>query len=77
MRLALLPLLGALVVTPALAQGYYPGERMAAREDWHRAHRAEEIARWRAANGDYAGANRAHYWAERHRDRARREAWGW
>jgi hypothetical protein len=42
-----------------------------AREEWHRARRAEDIARWRAANGDYEGANRAQFWADRHRERAR------
>jgi hypothetical protein len=41
-----------------------------AREEWHRARRAEDIARWRAANGDYEGANRAQFWADRHRERA-------
>lgn len=57
------------------------GAWSAAREEWHRAGRAEDIARWRAANGDYEGANRAQFWAERHRDRARRNAYvarrGW
>lgn len=51
-----------------------PDAWSAAREEWHRAHRAEDIARWRAANGDYEGANRAQFWAERHRERARRDA---
>jgi hypothetical protein len=48
-----------------------PGAWPAAREEWHRARRAEDIARWRAANGDYEGANRAQFWADRHRERAR------
>jgi|SRR5689334_240852 hypothetical protein len=46
----------------------------AARMEWHRAHRAEEIARWRAANGDYWGAERAEHWANQHRERARWDA---
>ncbi len=45
-----------------------------ARDEWRHARRAEEIARWRAANGDYDGADRAQSWADRHRDRARQEA---
>ena len=102
MRLALIPLLGALIAAPAAAQGFFgppgffpppppgfappppphaygyarpePGTWSAAREGWHRARRAEDIARWRAANGDYEGADRAQFWAERHRERARRNA---
>jgi hypothetical protein len=83
MRFALVALLGALIVTPAAAQGYYggpgyygyrPDAWSTAREEWHRAHRAQEIARWRAMNGDYEGANRAQYWAERHREIARQNA---
>ena len=52
-----------------------PGAWSAAREEWHRAHRAEDIARWRAANGDVEGANRAQAWADRHREQARRNAY--
>lgn len=94
MRFALIPLLGALLATPAAAQGYYyqapaygyaqspaygygqgaPDAWSMAREEWHRARRAEEIARWRAANGDYEGANRAQFWAGRHRERAHESA---
>lgn len=113
MRLALIPLLGALLATPAAAQGFFgppgfppppppgfapppppaygygygydarpePGTWPAAREGWQRARRAEDVARWRAANGDYEGADRARYWAERQRERARRDAYiargGW
>jgi hypothetical protein len=51
-----------------------PDAWSAAREEWRRARRAEDMARWRAANSDYEGANRAHFWAERHRDRAHRNA---
>ncbi len=51
-----------------------PDAWASAREEWHRARRAEDIARWRAANGDYEGANRAQFWADRHRDSARRAA---
>lgn len=51
-----------------------PDAWSAAREEWHRARRAEGIARWRAENGDYEGANRAQFWADRHRDSARRAA---
>ena len=92
MRLALIPLLSALVAAPAMARGYYPAPLYsyappacgyvrpmpdawdAARQEWHRARRAEDIARWRAANGDYEGANRAQFWADRHRERARWDA---
>lgn len=85
MRLVLLPLIGALMATPVMAQGYYPygNERFeqnrpdgwsTARDEWQRARHAREIARWRAANGDYEGANRAEYWAERHRERAHEES---
>lgn len=100
MRLALIPLLGALVAAPAMAQSYYPAPSYgyaappaygyvqpmpdawsAAREEWHRARRAEDMARWRAENGDYEGANRAQFWADRHRERARSNAYsargGW
>ncbi len=88
LRLAAIPLLGALVAMPAMAQGYYPygyteyrGAPSAAHEEWYRARRAEDMARWRAANGDYEGANRAHNWANLHRERARQDAWaargGW
>lgn len=59
------------------AYGYAPPAPDAwtsAREGWHRARRAEDIARWRAANGDYEGANRAQFWADQHRDSARRAA---
>jgi hypothetical protein len=42
-----------------------------AREEWHRARRAEDMARWRAEDGDYEGANRTQFWADRHRERAR------
>jgi hypothetical protein len=91
MRFAFIPLLGALVAGPAVAQGYYqppadgyaqsPDAWSAAREEWHRAHRAEDIARWRAANGDYEGARRAELWANEHRERAQHEAYvargGW
>ena len=93
LRFALIALLGVFVAGRAEAQGYYyqppgyayaapaPNAWFAAREEWHRAHRAEDIARWRAASGDYAGANRAQFWAEQHRERARREAYvargGW
>ena len=51
-----------------------PDAWASAREGWHRARRAEDIARWRAENGDYEGADRAQRWADRNRDRARREA---
>ena len=51
-----------------------PDAWASAREEWHRARRAEDIARWRAANGDHEGANRAQFWADRHRDTARRSA---
>jgi hypothetical protein len=93
MRLALIPLLGALLAAPAMAQGYYPAPSYgyapppaygyaqprynawdSAREEWHRARRAEDMARWRAENGDYEGANRAQFWADRHRERARWDA---
>ena len=83
MRFAVLALLGALFATPAAAQGYYgwpgyygyqPDAWSMAREEWHRARHAQEIARWRAMNGDYEGANRAEYWAERHREIAHRNA---
>jgi hypothetical protein len=78
MRFVLVPLLGALLATPALAQPYGYAERStawsAARNEWQRAHRAEDIARWRAANGDYEGADRAQYWADQHRQRARENA---
>ena len=85
LRFALIALLGVGVAGCAEAQGYYdqppgyayaapaPDARWAAHEEWHRAHRAEDIARWRAANGDYEGANRAQFWAERHRERARQD----
>lgn len=59
------------------AYGYAPPAPEAwasAREEWHRARRAEDIARWRAANGDYEGADRARFWADQHRDSARRAA---
>jgi hypothetical protein len=86
LRFALVALLGVFVAGHADAQGYYyqppgyaytapaPDAWSAAREEWHRAHRAEDIARWRAANGDYEGANRAQFWAERHRERAHWDA---
>jgi hypothetical protein len=90
MRLALIPLLGMFIAAPAMAQVYYQapiyapqaygysaeynGAWDAAREEWHQARRAEDIARWRAANGDYYGANRAQYWANLHRERARHDA---
>jgi len=86
MRVALVALFGTLVAAapPALAQGYYyqgpgygrpaPTAWDSARDEWQRAHRAQDIARWRAMNGDYEGANRAHYWAERHRELAHRDA---
>jgi len=82
MRFALAGILGLLVATPALAQGYYPyggyGHRpdawAAAHEQWHEARRAEDIAHWRAAHGDYYGAQRAEYWAQRHREEARWDA---
>ena len=95
LRFAVVALLGVFVAGCAEAQGYYPyyqppgyayaapapDARWAAREEWHRAHRAEDIARWRAANGDYEGANRAQFWAEQHRERARQDAYvardGW
>jgi hypothetical protein len=94
LRFALSALLGVFVAGCADAQGYYgqppmgygyaaptPDAWSAAREEWHRARRAEDIARWRAANGDYEGANRAQFWAEQHRERARRDAYvargGW
>lgn len=44
------------------AYGYAPPAPDAwasAREGWQRARRAEDIARWRAENGDYEGADRA------------------
>ena len=90
MRFAIVALLGALVATPAGAQGYYwgpsyqgyrPDAWSVAREERYRAHRAEEIARWRAMNGDYDGANRAGFWAHRHWEIARQNAYiargGW
>lgn len=85
MRSIIVAALCALLATPALAQGYYPGPgyygygppRAAAHDEWRRAHRAEDIARWRAMNGDYEGARRAHYWAERHREIARESRYGW
>lgn len=78
MRIALLGLLGLLIAAPAMAQGYHYGPdygyRPDARSEWHQARRAEDTARWRAANGDYWGARRAHYWAEQHRERAHWDA---
>ncbi len=85
MRIASLALLGFLAALPAAAQGYYqappygyaqpaPDAWASARDGWRRARRAKDIARWRAENGDYEGADRAQRWADRHRDRARREA---
>ena len=85
MRLAIAATLCALIATPAAAQNYYPGwgyqwngpnRWAAAREEWWRAHRAEDIARWRAMNGDYEGASRAQYWADRHRQIARQNMYG-
>jgi hypothetical protein len=70
----------ALLTTPAVAQGsgYYGyGPRAAAHEEWYRAHRAEDIAHWRAMHGDWEGARRAQYWAERHREIARDSSYGW
>ena len=60
------------------AYGYRPPAPdawWAARAEWHRARRAEDMARWRAANGDYDGASRAQFWADRHRERARWDAY--
>ena len=62
---------------PPPAYGYAqpaPDAWASARDEWRRARRAEDIARWRAGNGDYEGADRAQRWADRHHDRARREA---
>jgi hypothetical protein len=83
MRFAILALVGALLATPAAAQGYYgwpgyygdqPNAWAAAREEWRRARHAQEIARSRAMNGDYDEANRAEYWADRHCELAHRNA---
>ena len=89
MRFSLVALFGALLATSGCdyamvdynASGPRPVDYVQsppdgwpdAREEWHRARRGREIAGWRAMNGAYEGADRAAYWAERHRERARRE----
>lgn len=70
MRSIILAAAAILVAAPAFAQPYGYGAPPSV-HDRHVAHRAERVARERAAIGDYEGARRAHHFAQRKRAESR------